>query len=200
LSGQESSSTAAKNDEGSDLVRRFLQEDREAVARVEASIRRVVRFKGYYIPYGARADIVQEALGDLVAALGRDPGGVRDLEALARTIAHRQCVTWVRRHRARGEPAAHRDPVADGPEGSLLARERLGLALEVLARLKEPCRELLRLRYVEEMEFARIGRLLGRSEGALRTQMWDCMKEARGILDGIQRGGTDVQAGGRGAP
>jgi len=172
----------------SNLLRSFQAGDRAAVARIEALIDRVVRFRGYYIPPGERVDIVQDVLLDVWQEVS-DPGFVlrTNVESLVRTVACRACVDWIRRHR----PAVDVDPaLADGsdpPDREILRRERVRLGVRVLLELRPPCRELFKQFVVAGLGYREMADRQGRSEGALRTQMAQCLKEARVLLDRICR-------------
>ena len=150
------------------LVRLFLQGDPGAVKHLEALVRRVVRFRGYYVPPQESEDLVQQVLLDLCRALGR-PGFnlVQGLPAFARSVAHRRCVDWLRHHHAH-DPIDPRLPDAGGlPDEKVAEAERRRLALEILSRLPGPCRDLIRMRLESRLSYGEIARTVGRSEGAL---------------------------------
>lgn len=182
-------STAGEPDREDLVVRRFLLGDSKTLARVESLVSRVVRFRGYYIPPGERRDVVQEVLLQICQALTR-PGlsFTENFEAFVRAIAHRRCVDWMRRHHGTEELAASMQSGADPPDRTLLERERQELGHLVLQQLPEGCRELIRLHAAENLPYSKIAELQGRSAGALRVQMYECMNEARGILERIRGG------------
>ena len=166
------------------LIREFLLGDSRAVARVEAMIDRVVRFRGYYVPVDERRDLVQEALLTVCQALSKPGFSVRTgFTAFVRSIAHRRCVDWMRRHRT-SLPIEIEGPVSvDPPDHQLAEEEEKAMALEVLKELPEGCRRLIRLHALDQMTYRQIAALQGRSEGSLRNQMSECLKEARMHLD-----------------
>jgi DNA-directed RNA polymerase specialized sigma24 family protein len=73
------------------------------------------------------------------------------------------------------------------PDDEILAKERRKLAQEIFSELKQPCRELLALRAGRGLTYGQMAQLLGRSEGALRTQSYYCLKQARAILNRRRR-------------
>jgi RNA polymerase sigma factor (sigma-70 family) len=171
------------------LFRRFLEGEPAAVARVESLVGRVVRFRGYYIPAAERRDVVQDALLQIWDAVNEtDFSFSKNFEALIRSITYRTCVDWMRRKRP---PAAEIVPAfadpAGRPDSPALHQEQILLGLQVLREMREPCRRLFRLFVVDEMSYRRIADLEGRTEGALRTQMAQCLKEARDLLDRVRR-------------
>ena len=68
------------------------------------------------------------------------------------------------------------------PDDTLLAREKRELAVEIFSKLKEPCRELLALRVGRGLTYGQMALLLGRSEGALRTQSYYCRLQTKGNI------------------
>jgi len=165
------------------LVRRFLQGEAGDVARVEARIVRAVHYRGYYVPAQDCGDLVQEVLLEVYEALGRP--GFRFTEgfgAFVRSIAYRRCVDWVRRRRAHDPIDPQTPAVAMHPDQRIAEEEQKKLALEILGSLPGACRELIRLHAGARLTYREIARRLGRSEGALRTQMCECLKEARKAL------------------
>ena len=162
---------------------RFLRADPELIAEVQGHAARIVRFKGYYIPELDRIEVVQEVMASLWQALAGKSLKLRGtIFSLTETIACRRCVDWMRRYRS-AEPldAALADRSAR-PDEALLQREREDLGRRVLIRMKGPCADLMRRVIDEGRPYSEIARELSRSEHALRTRMWQCLQEARGIL------------------
>lgn len=166
---------------------RFARGEPEAVAAAGALIGKVVRYRGYYIPFDERPDVIQETILELVRAVkGRGFVAEEDFNAFIRTVAYRRCVDWTRQatRRARVDPSLRK---LIQPDDTLLVREKRELAAEIFSKLKEPCRELLALRVGRGLTYAQMALLLGRSEGALRTQSYSCLKQARVILNRLRR-------------
>ncbi|MBI3448980.1 MAG: sigma-70 family RNA polymerase sigma factor [Acidobacteria bacterium] len=166
-----------------DQTARFLRADPDLIAEVQSHAARIVRFKGYYVPETDRIEVVQEVMTQLWQAVaGKDLKLRESLFSLTETIACRRCVDWMRRHRST-EPldAGHPDGRAR-PDEALLRKEREGLGRRVLQRMGAPCAELIRKVMDEGRAYTEIANEQGRSEHALRTKMWQCLKEAREIL------------------
>jgi len=168
--------------DGTALSRRFARGEPEAVAAIGALVGKVVKTRGYYIPFDERPDVIQETILDLVHAVKEHRLSEEDeFFAFVRTVAYRRCIDWARQatRRARVDPEVRRLIQPDDP---LVAQERRDLAVEVFSELKRPCRELLALRIGRGLTYAQAAPLLGRTEGALRTQAHYCLKQARAIL------------------
>lgn len=184
--GGEEHRTAGKS--GDDLARSFALGDPGALAQVEGIVSRVVRHRGYYIPLEDQQDIVQEVMAQIWRALAAPGFSLsRNFAGFVHAIACRRCVDWMRRHRATTEIDAAMPDAAGPPDQAYLRRERCELGRQVLAVLREACRELIRLFILEEKSYREIALSKGRTEGALRTQMSECLKEARAIRDRLLR-------------
>ncbi len=197
MAGPERTRPGSGGDAEDPLVRPFLQGDRRAVSCVESMVVQVVRFRGYYVPAGECRDLVQQVLLDLCEALRRPRYSItHDFAALVRSVAHRRCVDWLRRQRPQG-PIDPRMPAPDGrPDEAVAQEERRRLAAEILDQLPEPCRKLIALRLAGALSYKEIAGIVGRSEGALRFQMYQCLKHARSVLGRrLKRAGTAGERG-----
>jgi len=178
------------------LGRAFRAREAEAVTQVRAVVTRMVRFRGYAIPSEDHRDLVQEVLLQLWEAVNRpDFDFNRSFEGFAALVAGRRCIDWVRTRKQTTQLSPSMAREGDGPLEHLMEEERVTIVHEVLDQLKESCRKLIRMHVGEKRTYREISGLVGRSEEALRFQMFRCIKEARAILDRIVAAGG---AGGRG--
>ena len=173
------------------LPMRFKRGDAEAVRRVGERVRRIVGFRGYRIPAVDRQDIEQEVLAQIWRAAGRSGFEAGDgFWGFVDVVTTRRCIDWFRGQR-RATPLEWESDVSapgPGPLQSVLDDERAELARMSVARLKEPCRDLIRLRVVRGQSYRQIAGQLGRSEEALRAQMYRCVRQAREALEELTRG------------
>jgi RNA polymerase sigma-70 factor (ECF subfamily) len=72
--------------------------------------------------------------------------------------------------------------VSDGPSAGLRREERRRLVRRALDRLPERDREVLVLRYLEELSAAEAAAVLGASEGAVRVRVLRALQRLRDIL------------------
>jgi RNA polymerase sigma-70 factor (ECF subfamily) len=77
----------------------------------------------------------------------------------------------------------------DPPEDQVAGVELLGLLRSAFKRLGERCRELLRLRYLEELSFKEIGPLLDAKEKTLAVQAGRCLDELKDLYAVVERQG-----------
>jgi RNA polymerase sigma-70 factor (ECF subfamily) len=71
---------------------------------------------------------------------------------------------------------------APSPEERLLREEEVGRLLDAVATLGESDRELIGLRYGSGLDTAEVARILGISEGGVRTRLWRVLGKLRGVL------------------
>ena len=158
------------------------------MARATEQALAIVRLQGWKIRHADRGDLVQDVIAETWQRLAQ-PGfrTERTLDAYVRSLAYWRCVDWLRRHRRTAALESNDADPSPLPEERVLLREQKRLGLDVLSRLRGPCRELIQLHAVWGLTYRQIAKLLGRSEGALRVQMCTCLKEARRLLEREQR-------------
>lgn len=79
---------------------------------------------------------------------------------------------------------AGRDPPTATPLRDVLAGERLGKLTDALGRLKASDRVILAARYVEQLNSAEIGRIVGKPAGTVRSRIHFALRRLREMLDG----------------
>lgn len=106
-------------------------------------------------------------------------------------VASRRCIDWLRSKRETSSLLPHLQSPGDSPFQAVVRSERETLAASVLASLDPACREVVTLRFRENLSYGEISELLGKSEGALRVQAYRCIRYARKALKRL------VETGGR---
>ena len=176
-------------------VEGLLAGDPSALARIRNTIRVVVRYKGYFVPGSEREDLVQEVLLSVWREVSKPGFQLRgSFDAFVRCLAHRRCVDWIRNLPPKDpdcRPADQREPAR--PDHPLLEKEKVSLARKTLEKLREPCRNLIELHVGKKISYRELSGQTGRSEMALRRQMSDCLKQARRILERIQRSSAESE-------
>ncbi len=79
---------------------------------------------------------------------------------------------------AAGEAATHPDLLAEA-----IHQEEIERLQRLVQRLPEEAQELIRLRYVAELSFADIARVLGRSEGAVKKSLYRLQARLQSLLE-----------------
>ena len=166
-----------------DLLAQYLDGDPDAIAQIRDHARRIVYAKGYFVPVAEREDILQEILLNIYRAASAPGFRLQyGVNAFVRTLAHRRCVDWVRLHCRDDSPARSTEQFAPGPEEEVLNKEKLRYAGHVLEALPSGCRKLIVQRFVEGLSYAEISRLQGRTEPALRNQLYKCLQKAQRLF------------------
>jgi RNA polymerase sigma-70 factor (ECF subfamily) len=149
------------------------------------------------------SDIVQETLADASRRMDdylRDRplpflGWLRQLAGERVIDAHRRHIGSQRRSITRENPADDRPGDASGllaqrflandtsPSNRLAREERRGQVMEALASLGERDREVLVMRYLEQLDAARIAEVLGISRGAVKARLLRALIQMRGRLE-----------------
>jgi RNA polymerase sigma-70 factor (ECF subfamily) len=70
---------------------------------------------------------------------------------------------------------------APAPDAALLRSERIRLVHESLARLGEPCREIIELRYLGELSYEEISRALDLNPKTVSSRLSKCLDRLEGI-------------------
>lgn len=185
-SSREIRSTAASTDlrTSEDWGRRISRGEPEAIHHVRARVRRILSSRHLRIATQEREDLEQEIMTSIWQAVNR-PGFdfAAGFWGFVEVVAARRCIDWVRARRTHHE--ATEDALKDGREGPLqrvLADERTRLALDALAALDPPCRKLITMRLDEGLSYREMSLALSKSEGALRVQMYRCVRRVQQIL------------------
>ena len=108
-------------------------------------------------------------------------------------IAHNLLVNWYRDRGRRG-PVEEIDAALEipdstpGPEASLERNERIADVRRALGALAEDRQRLIALKYGEGRSNAEIGRIMGRTEGAVKALHHRTLRELQQALDSADAG------------
>jgi RNA polymerase sigma-70 factor (ECF subfamily) len=105
------------------------------------------------------------------------------------TIAHNLLVNWYRDRGRRPPPASLEEAAevpsgAPGPEFQLERNERIQAIRGAIEQLGAEQQRLIRLKYLDGLTNAQIGRILGRSEGAVKAMHHRTLRKLLGLLAG----------------
>jgi len=165
-------------------ARRFRRGDALAVQEARQRVSRILIHGALSIPPEERQDLEQEIMTEIWQAVNRP---TFDYSAgfwgFVEVVTSRRCIDWLRsRRQSVGVPETMRSKDS-GPLGLTLERERRARVEEVLAELDTPCRELLLARFQDDLSYDEIARRTGKTRGALRVQMYRCIRRAGALLE-----------------
>lgn len=116
----------------------------------------------------------------------------RSFEGWLFAVAHNLAVDHLRRR----QPESLDEPLASGESRHdvtrsenpgalefLLSKERANIVLEAVSELPVPFREVITLRFEEEMKLDEIAQVLGMPMGTVKTRLHRAMKALRAILE-----------------
>ncbi len=184
------------DDRDSDLVDRCLSGSERAWTELYYRFQRLVGMvvkRRLRVSQEGLEDVTQEVFMALTSAL-KNYDSVYSLQKYICTIAERVCVDHYR-----FSTAAKRDgetePLEDhfeeltncqsevhdsgNQEDKLVLREQTHFLRQSLRTLGERCRRLLRLRYLEELPYSEISKVLNANENTLAVQVARCIRELR---------------------
>lgn len=161
----------------------FRRGDPEAVVAVGEYVRRILLFQAWRPPPDAQRDLQQEAMTQIWHAAtnpGFDP--TAGFWGFVETVTVRRCIDWRRRQRQTTELSESTKDSRPGPLSTLLEHERRARVGQAITDLGAPCRELFELHFIRGLTYRQAASELERSEGALRVQMYRCIRQVRQIL------------------
>lgn len=175
----------APGEESEEWAQRLRRGQSEAVRQVRLRVKRILGYQRLRIPPQEREDLEQQIVTEVWQTVNR--GGF-DLSAgfwgFVDVVSSRRCIDWLRIRRRDLDsldlqiPDRRSDPLQ-----RTLREERSKWAAEILASLEPPCRELIMMRFRDGLPYNRIADELGKSDGAVRVQMYRCIRRARQFLD-----------------
>jgi RNA polymerase sigma-70 factor (ECF subfamily) len=161
----------------------------EALCRewYEAHGTAVYTYFRFHVPLADVAeDLTAETFLKVVRAADRFDPARGTAKGWILTVARNVLTDWRRRARLRQYVTlgTMHDLVfeAPSPEERLLREEEVGRLLDAVATLGESDRELIGLRYGSGLDTAEVARILGISEGGVRTRLWRVLGKLRGVL------------------
>lgn len=174
---------AAEGGTPADWARRLRRGDPSAAQEVRARVSRILQYRSLSIPEADREDLEQEIVTEVWQAVNRTGFDVSaGFWGFVEVVSSRRCIDWLRARR-QGSPLSEELRFAGaGPLSGVLEKERARLASVVLAELDPSCRDLITLRLRDGLSYAEVARVSNRSEGALRVQLYRCIRAARTIL------------------
>ena len=168
---------------------RFRRGEPEAVEIVRERVGRILAYKGLRFGHREREDLQQEIVAELWQSVNR-PGFdfTAGFWGFVEIVSARRVIDWLRARREQVELDESMPSSGKGPLGSTLERERAEMVRQALAELDPDCRDLILHRLRDDLSYAEIAEKTGKSEGALRIQMYRCVKKAGEILEELAPG------------
>ena len=189
-----------------DLVKACLSGNEPAwdefYCRYLKTVRSVVR-RRLGVSVQEAEDVAQDVFASLIPAL-KTYNPSQPLKPFVCTVAERTCIAEYRKattakrdaptdpidHHGSGE-AGMANPVSrvESPEESVSREQLVSILRAGLRSLRDKCREVLRLRYFEELSFKEIGETFGETDVALRIRAKRCLDDLRAVCLKRLKGG-----------
>lgn len=187
---------AAADSPPGEWARRMQRGEAAAVDHVRERVRKILRFKRLGIPGQERDDLEQEIMTVVWQAVNR-PGFdfTAGFWGFVEVVSSRRCIDWLRSRKVSAPISEDLLDSGKSPLQKTLDNERADLAEKVLATLDPDCRKLILLRLREGRSYSKIARDLGKTEGALRVQMYRCIRAAQQLLGDSLSGSVNREFG-----
>ena len=172
----------------------------DAVQNVRDRVRRILAFQRLRIPHQDRDDLEQEIMTEVWRAVNRSGFDFRaGFWGFVEVVTSRRCIDWLRARRERFPVVESLRDDGRNPFERVLDGERAEIASQIWEALEPECRKIIVMRLHEGIPYKEIAQILGKGEGALRVQMYRCIRSARdvvkrmdpGVWQGIGEGGPD---------
>ena len=177
--------------EDEELVRRAREDDPEAASELVSRYRpALVRFCYRYFGHVEESeDVAQDVLGAITAD-GRWPEG--NFRAWVYRLARNRCLNLVKRRQDGWIGAgsilgdSHLPSPHTGPRSASLRKERNEGLRRHLASLTPNQREILVLRYFEDLSRRQIAEVLELSESVVKSRLFEAMRQLQRIMKDTQ--------------
>jgi RNA polymerase sigma factor (sigma-70 family) len=149
-----------------------------------------------------QVDVIQDVVTQLIKALGKFEMAC-SLTTFVHWVSIIACISRIRKKttlkRRTNLLQVPLDTIGDGrpqesvslasnpdtnQESMLLAKERISFVRKALAKLEEPCKELITLRYLMELSFAEIAEKTGLKANTLVVQLKRCLMRLFKMIEG----------------
>lgn len=113
-------------------------------------------------------------------------------------MARNAVIDHYRTVRAHSEPSEEFVSQEPGPQSQFLRKERSQELLAAIGQLPEDQRAVIMMRFIEELDYAEVAAILGKSPGALRVAQHRALIALRKILEREENEGVQQHRGGTG--
>lgn len=181
-------------------VHRLRRGEAEAVREVRRRVGRIIRYRRLRMPPQERDDLEQQIVTEVWQGVNRSSFDLTlGFWGFVEVVSARRCLDWLR---GRRDPYQVLDPgIRDGRADPLersLREERSKWVGQILSSLEPACRELIVMRFRDDLPYRRIAERLGKGEGAVRVQMYRCIRRARDLVERLPRERRSQDEEGRG--
>jgi len=162
------------------LLRRFLAGDRAASRTVMRWALDIAFFRGFGLSPEEREDAAQDALAQVWALANRPGFELRHgLRAVLRTLVAARCIDRVRRRRTTVVLDPEMEDTAPRPDADAIAHDESARLRLALLELSGACRDIIRMRFYEGLDYAAIAAREQRSASTMRVRLFGCLRAIR---------------------
>ena len=166
------------------IEQRLLDDDPQALGQVVRWISVVLTAPRFWLLRPDWADLQQETLMRVIDSLRQERfESSRDFRVYVQGVARYTALQAFgrKRHDAGGIVADVTPSPATGPEQLAIRRQ---LVRRIFEQISDPCRELVRLYFLEERDYEEIAGRLALPQGTIKSRLFRCLQAAH---RGLQR-------------
>lgn len=170
-----------------DLIKRAKKGDKSAFGRIyKEFLPRIYRFVFYLVPDNAIAeDITQDTFVKAWESLPRFSSKKGTIQSYLYAIARNTVIDHQRKKKESRLDMDYAQQIGSGEnlENMLINLERVSKVHEALSSLSKEDRDVVVLRYFEEMSYKEIAEVVNQTEGAIRVKTHRILKTMKGLFN-----------------
>lgn len=163
------------------LISRAKQGDKDAFGEIYSLFQKLI-FRYIYFStrnYELAEDLTQNTFFKAWRALPSISISRGSFRAFLFTIARNLIIDWTRRKKELPLETIENFPSFEDPEEDLIRKETREIVLQALSELTEDERQLITLRFFEELEYGEIAKVVGKKTGAVRVSTHRILKKLK---------------------
>lgn len=166
------------------LITRAKKGDKDAFGEIYNLFQKLI-FRYIYFSvrnYELAQDLTQNTFFKAWRALPSISVSRGSFRAFLFTIARNLIIDWSRSKKELPLETIENFPSFEDPEADLIRKEARGIVLQALSRLAEDEKQLITLRFFEELEYGEIAKVVGKKMGAVRVSVHRILKKMKSYI------------------
>jgi len=168
-----------------------LQSDRDKFLDELILIVRAIAARWNWTNMVSLDDIVQDCFLKLICNLEKGQfSGQSSFKTYVYAITRNTCIDYFRaskQHQAVDADEADLVDRSTSPEDRIIEAEDRQTASRVVRALSRECRRLWRVIFFGKRNYRQAAELLGLKEGTVKRKMWECRRQARGLVIELEK-------------
>lgn len=166
------------------LISRAKQGDKDAFGEIYNFFQKLI-FRYIYFStrnYELAKDLTQNTFFKAWKALPSVSISRGSFRAFLFTIARNLIIDWSRSKKELPLETIENFPSFEDPEKDLIRKEAREVVLQALSKLVEDEKQLILLRFFEELKYGEIAKVIGKKEGSVRVSIYRILKKMKSYI------------------